>query len=66
MIEGAGARSVGTEAAHVIAAFEGRGIRNRAPAHAAAHLAHGIVFMLFQPAVKIGEDGEGVVNSLLQ
>src|SRR5579864_3825903 len=60
------AKRVRTEHAHVIAAFERGGVRDRAPAHAAAHLPDGIIFVFFQPAMQVGEDGEGVVNSPLQ
>src|SRR5437899_3467712 len=54
------------EHTHIIAALKGARIGDRAAAHAAAHLADGIVLVFFQPAAKIAQDGAGVVNPLLQ
>ncbi len=57
-----GAKGVRAEDAHVIAALEGRGVGHGTPAHAAAHVPHGIVLMLFKPTMKVRKNGGGLVN----
>src|SRR5690348_4218720 len=66
MIEVAGTKGVGAEDAHVVPALEGSWVGDRPAAHTPAHLADGIVLVFFEPAVEVGEDGEGVMNPPLQ